>query len=121
MITIYGELYSKKNSKMIVGKTRKFLIPSAAYRVHEKAMAQQLRDNRQKFLDMIAGKEKPLELKHMIYRKTARKWDYTNLVQGLHDCMVSEGLLPDDNANEIIPVFMPYAIDRNNPRVELWV
>lgn len=35
------------------------------------------------------------------------------------DCLVEIGILPDDNADELIPIFLPYEVDKDNPRVEL--
>ena len=32
--------------------------------------------------------------------------------------MVKTDLLPDDNANELLPVFAPYEVDKDKPRVE---
>jgi hypothetical protein len=35
--------------------------------------------------------------------------------------MVRANLLDDDNANEIIPSFEPYEVDKEDPRVEITV
>ena len=106
---------------MIVGKARKFLISSNAYRKNEAPLLLQMNTKRNEFLELVKDKEKPLEVRFLIYRKSARRFDYGNILQGFLDCMVKAGWIPDDNANEIIPIYMPYAIDRDNPRVELWV
>ena len=70
---------------------------------------------------MAEGYEKPLKVVFKIYRKTHRKFDYVNIIQGLQDLMVKCGWLPDDNADEIIPVFQPYDVDKNDPRVEIFI
>ncbi len=122
MITIYGELYSSKNSKRIVKFGNKMaLIASKQYMASVKPIEQQLVLNRGKWLRMAEGYEKPLKVVFKIYRKTHRKFDYVNIIQGLQDLMVKCGWLPDDNADEIIPVFQPYDVDKNDPRVEIFI
>ena len=121
-ITIYGELYSSKNSKRIVKFGNKMaLIASKQYMASVKPIEQQLVLNRGKWLRMAEGYEKPLKVVFKIYRKTHRKFDYVNIIQGLQDLMVKCGWLPDDNADEIIPVFEPYDVDKDNPRVEIFI
>ena len=44
-----------------------------------------------------------------------------NIFQGLADMMVKCGWMPDDNADEFLPVFLGYEVDKNNPRVEIFV
>lgn len=119
-VTIYGELYSSKNSKRIVKfGDRPALIASKQYMASVKPIEQQLVLNRDNWLREIYGLPKPLKIVFKVYRKTRRKFDYLNIFQGLCDLMVKCGWLEDDNADEIIPVFEPYDIDKNNPRVEI--
>ena len=120
MITIYGELYSSKNSKRIVKFGNKMaLIPSKAYLDSVKPIEQQLILNKYKWKNEIAGLEKPLSISFKIYRKTHRRFDYVNIIQGLQDLMVKCLWLDDDNADEIIPIFEKYEVDSKNPRVEI--
>lgn len=122
MITIYGELYSSKNSKQIIRcGNRMALVPSKAFRDHSAPIEQQLILNRQNWVQEIKNAQKPLKIVFKIYRKTHRRFDYVNIVQGLQDFMVKYGWIPDDNADEIIPVFEPYEVDSKNPRVEISV
>lgn len=117
MIVIYGELYSSKNSKRIVKfGNRPALIASSQYLKSIKPIEQQLILNRCKWLEMIKNTNKPFKIVFKIYRKTHRKFDYLNIVQGLQDLMVKCGWLSDDNADEIIPYFEPYEVDKTNPR-----
>lgn len=121
-ITIYGELYSSKNSKRIVrfgDKTA--LIASKQYLASVKPIEQQLVLNRGNWLREIQSFPKPLKIVFKVYRKTRRRFDYLNIFQGLCDLMVKCGWLEDDNADELIPVFEPYEVDKNNPRVEISV
>lgn len=120
MITIFGELYSSKNSKRIVHFGNKpALIASKAYMSSIKPIEQQLVLNRYKWLKEIENRPKPLKIVFKIYRKTHRRFDYVNIIQGLQDLMVKCGWLLDDNADEIIPFFEPYEVDKHNPRVEI--
>ena len=120
MITIYGELYSSKNSKRIVHfGNRPALISSKAYMASIKPIEQQLVLNRYKWAKETENAPKPIKIAFKIYRRTHRRADYTNLLQGLADLMVKCGWLIDDNMDEFLPVFIPYEVDKNNPRVEI--
>ena len=122
MITIIGELYSSKNSKRIVKfGDRMALISSKAYMSSVKPIEQQLILNRYKWLKEIENHPKPLKIAFKIYRKTHRRFDYVNIIQGIQDLMVKCRWLEDDNADEILPVFIPYEVDKHNPRVEISV
>lgn len=122
MITILGELYSSKNSKRIVHfGNRPALIASKAYMSSVKPIEQQLMLNRYKWLNETENVPKPLKIGFKIYRKTKRRFDYVNIIQGLQDLMVKCRWLEDDNADEIIPIFYPYEVDKNNPRVDIFI
>ena len=122
MITIYGELYSSKNSRMIVKSGNKMvLLKSSACRKHIKPLEQQLILNRYKWLDELKTHQKPYRICFKIYRKTKRRFDYINIIQQLQDSMVRCLWIEDDNADIMIPVFKPYEIDSNNPRVQIEV
>lgn len=123
MITIYGELYSTKNSKQIFKtKTgRPFIAKSNASKMSEKPLLIQLQANRSKWREMIAGKEYPLSVCFFIHRKTRRRWDWINIVQGISDLMQTAGWLPDDDAEHYTPVFIGYDVDPKNPRVDIFV
>lgn len=72
-ITIYGELYSSKNSKRIVKFGDKMaLISSKAYLGSIKPIEQQLVLNRYKWLKETEGISKPFRISFKIYRKTKR-------------------------------------------------
>ena len=122
MITIYGELYSSKNSKRIVRFGNKTaIIPSKAYLGSIKPIEQQLVLNRYKWQEEIKNASKPLKIGFKIYRKTHRRFDYQNILAGLSDLMVRCGWLPDDNADEFLPVYIPYEVDKNNPRTIIFL
>lgn len=129
-ITLFGELYSKKNSKRIVKNrhtNKPIIISSQVYKGSEFDFIYQLADSMNKETwetmlksnEVIYGSQYPLRLNFKIYRKTKRAFDYNNIIQGLQDMMVEAGYLPDDNADYLIPSFSPYEVDKGNPRVIL--
>jgi hypothetical protein len=42
-----------------------------------------------------------------------------NIAQAVQDAMVNYDWIDDDNADELIPVFVPYEYDNKNPKVEI--
>lgn len=123
-ITVPFELYSSKNSKRILfnrATGRSFVAKSKQSEQNEKDLIQVLTLYRQSFLNMIKGKEKPYRIHFKIYRQTRRRFDYVNIVQGLLDAMTKSGLIEDDNADILIPVFEPYEVDSKNPHTLLWI
>lgn len=121
---IDGELYSSKNSRNIIwskSKRRYFLLKSDAAKNDEKELCNKLSMIKNSFKSEIKYCIKPLVIEFKIYRKTKRIFDYINIIQNLCDCMVKADLIPDDNANELLPVFVPYEVDKEHPRVEFRV
>lgn len=121
---IDGELYSSKNSRNIIWsktKRRYFLLKSDTAINDEKELCNKLSMIKSDFKSEIKYCIKPLVIEFKIYRKTKRIFDYINIIQNLCDCMVKADLIPDDNANELLPVFVPYEVDKEHPRVEFRV
>lgn len=111
-IFIPGEVRSGKNSKVWTGK----------YLVHSKIAAKYIKQTapfwncyRNKFLNLIKGKEYPLEIKFTFIRGSKRRFDYHNVVQLPLDLMQAHGWIRDDCANVVIPIFLPYRYDKENP------
>ena len=133
IITLYGELYSKKNSKRILknSKTGKpFIASSKAYEKSKIEFLYQLANAQNKAIweemkqistKLNDGKTFPIRLNFKIYRKTRRQFDYNNIIQGLQDMMVEAGYLPDDSAGYLIPCYTPYEVDSKDPRIILSV
>lgn len=124
MITVPFELYSSKNSKRILfnkATGRSFVAKSKQSEKNEKDLISFLSLMRGQFASMLKEKEKPYRLHFKIYRQTKRRFDYVNIVQGILDSLVKSGLLEDDNADILIPVFEPYEVDKNNPRTLIWI
>lgn len=119
-IIIYGELYSTKNSKRILRAANKIFIgKSAVSKAADKVIEQQLMLNRQKWKSLCEGKKYPLKMAFYLYRKTRRRFDWVNILQGVLDCMVRCEWLPDDDMEHLTPVFEFWAVDSKNPRVEI--
>ena len=97
------------------------LISKSSVRQAEKSINQQLVLNKTKWLRMIDGYSKPLNVVFKLYRQTHRRFDWINILQQLQDCMVKCGWLPDDNADELLPVFDGYEVDPKNPRTEIYL
>ena len=111
-IFIPGEVRSGKNSKQWTGK----------YLVHSKAASKYIRQTapfwnryRNDFLKLIKGKEYPLKIEFTFIRGTKQKFDYHNMVQLPLDLMQKHGWIKDDSANFVIPIFLLYQYDKENP------
>lgn len=128
-IVLHGEIRSSKNSRQIFrntdknGKTRTIVAKSDNAKKQEVDYHWQLSDraNKAKWEAMTGNLEYPLRITFFIVKKTKRRSDYVNMVQNALDCMVTAGYLPDDDMDHVIPVFEPYTIDKENPRLEVWV
>ena len=119
-LVINGELYSSKNSRRILRAGNRLIVAkSAVAKAQEEELIYKLNVNRGIWQELITGKNYPLKVEFLIYRKTKRRFDYVNIVQNLLDCMVKADYLPDDDADHIIPFFQQYQIDKSNPRVEI--
>lgn len=124
MIILPVELYSSKNGQQIIySKKRQHLmvIKKAVARQQEYTLNTLLLTNKRTWDKMIEGKNFPLKVGLYLYRKTRRRFDWCNIVQGLQDAMVKANYLPDDNASYLTPVFLGWEVDSENPRVEICV
>ena len=117
-IFIPGNVPSSKNSKQWTGK---LLINSKATRAYIKATQEFYLKYRVDFQKMLKGKEKPYKLSLRFIRGTKHKFDYINPAQTIHDLMVKNKWLEDDNCKEIIPIFEEYKYNKENPGVYITV
>lgn len=117
-ITITGEFYSSKRVKMVQNrKTGKFfpMKNDNAYHEFEEFMYQ-LQQLRPEWEKMKADKPYPLRVQFKLYRSSRKRFDFINIIQNIADAMTKSGYIPDDNANFFCPVFVPYEVDKDNPR-----
>lgn len=117
VIFIPGNVISSKNSKRII-TTRsgvRFLIKSKAAMTYVSTTEKYWKEFQPLFTQSIKNKPFPIRVKFKLIRKDKRRFDYVNLVQLPLDLMVTNGWIPDDDSNHIIPEFDVYSIDKNNP------
>jgi len=107
---IPGNVPSLKNSKMIVGKR---LIKSKSCMEYEKNYSSYYSTLEVK--NLLKDQAKPIKLGMYFIRKSRHVFDYINAAQEPLDLLVKSGIIPDDNADEIIPVFLGYHHDKENP------
>lgn len=127
-IVLYGEIYSKKNSKMFFKnkKTgRMFIASNSNVRNKEKDILTQLlqKDNIEKWLKQIDNKVYPIVVAFKFYRKTSRQFDYNNMSQIVADAMIKANYIKDDSMLYFIPDFKTFQWekDKQNPRTEIFV
>lgn len=127
MITIYGELYSSKNSKRIVrvrtrfGRVRRRVIKSKVSMRATPSLRLQLNANRRLWEKELAGVygdtvKYPIHVMFTIYRKTHARFDFNNIAQQLIDEMVKAGYVKDDRALFFVPHYDEYKVDGKSPR-----
>ncbi len=120
MIFISGNMPSSKNSKQWTGKC---LIKSKTVRKYLDNNEYQwnLPKNKAEFKKMLKDKEKPYRIGFYFIRDSRRRFDLINAAQLPCDLMVKYDWIDDDNADEIIPVFLGYEVDKENAGVEISV
>lgn len=118
--TILGDPRTKKNSSRIVTtkKGRSFLIPSKQYKAYEKSFCQQAQSQCVSGLKI----DEKVCIRCVYYMRTHRKVDLTNLLSATMDCLVTAGVIEDDNskiaaANDGSRV----RYDKESPRVEITI
>lgn len=124
-----GELISSKNSRRplickskATGKKKIVPVKSQIAKANESSIRDMIRKNPDfvmKWKLELLKKSYPVRLRIQIYRQSHRIFDYNNITQNLFDCIVKEGLLPDDNMKFLLPVYEPYKVDKNKPRTEI--
>ncbi|MGP1429553.1 MAG: hypothetical protein ACTTJX_04870 [Fusobacterium sp.] len=123
MIFIAGNTPSSKNSKQFVtlksGKT--LLINSKTVQKYLKESKADWLINKNEFLKMLKGKEKPYKVELFFIRDSKRRFDYINAAQIIFDLMQHYGYIEDDDSQNIIPVFKGYKVDKSRAGVEIEV
>lgn len=132
MITILQSAIPSKNAKEIRRKFagRLFIGKSAAALASTASIMWQLADAKKKkeWKRMLAPFDgshgrmvQPLFVRFKYWRPDHHRFDYLNAAAILCDCLVKQKYLSDDNADVMLPVFAPYEIDADNPRVEITI
>lgn len=116
---IYGNIASSKNSKRWVGK---MLINSKTAMDCYKKIIPQLNSMKEGFMSEAKEKSLPMNLNIYFYRDSRRKFDYTNVFQLFADALVKCGMIEDDNADILTPVFHGYEVtDKESAGCKFWV
>ena len=114
MIFIKGNTPSSKNSKQFVtlknGKT--MLLNSKTVQKYIKESKGDWLVNKNEFLKMLKGKEKPYRIELYFIRDSKRRFDYINAAQIIFDLMQEYGYIDDDDSTNIIPVFKGFEVDK---------
>ena len=126
MIFIAGNTPSSKNSKRIItitdkktGKETTRLINS---KVTEKYIKNSKADwlvNKNEFLKMLKGKEKPYRIELYFIRDSRRRFDYINAAQIIFDLMQEYGYIENDDSTNVIPVFKGFEVDKTRAGVKI--
>ena len=111
VIFIPGNVPSSKNSRPIYGK---YLGKSKAWTKWSKESEAPMCIFKDIFLSVTEDLEKPYKIGFKFVRKSRHKFDYINPAQTIQDAMVKHGWIDDDNADEILPVFLPYEYNKED-------
>jgi hypothetical protein len=125
MIFIPYNVPSSKNSRRNFGKFSLLSKNAQNYLDITKAI---YKDNKEEFLKMLKGKEKPYLIGMHFVRGSKHKADFQNLVQLPLDIMQKEGInwLENDSVEDCFPIPFEidgklYSYDKDNPGVYIKV
>lgn len=123
MIFIKGNTPSSKNSKQFVtlknGKT--MLLNSKTVQKYIKESKADWLVNKNEFLKMLKGKEKPYKIELYFIRDSKRRFDYINAAQIVFDLMQEYEYIEDDDSTNVTPVFKGFEVDKARAGVEIRV
>lgn len=117
-IFIPSNVPSSKNSRRWTGK---YFIGSKQTMKYYKETKGFWMQHKKEFRDMLKDCKKPYKIAFRFVRKSKHKFDYINPAQTVQDQMVKYGWIDDDNAEEMIPVFLDYEYDKDNAGVYISV
>ena len=122
-IKLNGEVHSSKNSRRIMrgASGAPFVAKSKSAKADEFYFWAQLIGQKDVWNRMTQGKPYPLTVVFHFRRGTRGRFDYVNMAQGVLDAMVKAGYLPDDNADYVIPAFVPYSVEKDDPGCDVRV
>ena len=117
-IFIPGNVPSSKNGRRWTG--RYFIVSKQTQRYYKNSKKYWI-ENKKEFQKLLKGKDSqnkaPYRISFKFVRKSRHKFDYINPAQTIQDQMVKYGWITDDNANEMIPIFLEFEYDKDNPGV----
>ena len=117
-IFIPGNVPSSKNGRIWTG--RYFIVSKQTQRYYKNSKKYWI-EHKKEFKKLLKGKDSqnkaPYRITFKFIRKSRHKFDYINPAQTVQDQMVKFGWITDDNAEEIIPIFLEFEYDKDNPGV----
>lgn len=113
---IPGNVPSSKNGRRWTGK---YFIASKTVVAYRKKTKEYYEKYAQEFKDELSNYELPVKIKFTFIRGTRHKFDYINPAQTVQDDMVKNGWIEDDNAEFIIPEFVQYEYNKEDPGVHI--
>lgn len=125
IITLYGSIPSKKNSRQLVRMGRNLMsLPSSAYRTWHKDASKQLMGvsfTRHKL--PLSSKAKPVGQIIMTFISgDKRLWDLTNKAESVMDLLVDNGIIEDDNYAVVPTLILQHGgYSKGKPRVEIFI
>ena len=105
---------SSKNSRRWTGK---YFIASKTVMTYRKNTKKYYEQYASDFKTEYDKYEKPVKISFTFIRGSKHKFDYINPAQTVQDDMVKNNWIPDDNADNMIPVFEKFIYDKKNPGV----
>lgn len=68
------------------------------------------------------GEDYPVKMHFYFYRDSKRHFDYVNIVQIIMDALQKVEILPDDDADHVIPVFDGYeVVKKEKSGYTMWI
>ena len=117
-IFIPGNVPSSKNGRRWTG--RYFIVSKQTQRYYKNSKKYWI-ENKKEFKKLLKGKDSqnkaPYRITFKFVRKSRHKFDYINPAQTIQDQMVKYGWITDDNAEEMIPIFLEFEYNKDNPGV----
>jgi len=116
-IFIPGNVPSSKNGRRWTGR---YFIVSKQTATYYKTSKEFWKKNKKDFLKLLKAKssgDNPYRISFKFVRKSKHKFDYINPAQTIQDEMVKYGWITDDNADVMMPIFLEYEYDKENPGV----
>ena len=113
-IVIPGNTPSKKSGQIIVckGKMKK-LLPNPLY-------TRWFKKNQNLMLGVRKYKgEYPAWVKMFFWRRGKHRFDYDGLCHSVLDFLKDTGAIEDDSMNHVVPLFLGWDVDKENPRCEI--
>ena len=117
-IFIPGNVPSSKNGRRWTG--RYFIVSKQTQRYYKNSKKYWI-EYKKEIKKLLKGKDSqnkaPYRITFKFVRKSRHKFDYINPAQTIQDQMVKFGWITDDNADEMIPIFLKFEYNKDKPGV----